>query len=83
MIKIRFIGFPKQNDADLHMQSQCLFETMLPSAPEFGEVVLVNENEYKVKRRRWDFESDFNNGESLIGTKNVSAQLNVYLVFND
>jgi hypothetical protein len=81
-ILVRFIGLPMKDGELTNEQSQLLVALVLPSAPEIGEMVLINDNEYKVVRRRWDiFTASRDDTKSLIGERMVppTLQMNVYL----
>jgi hypothetical protein len=66
-ILVRFVGIPMK-DGKL--------------TNEIGEVVMINNNDYKVVRRRWDINTaTTNDTSSLIGEPMVkpTLHLNVYL----
>jgi hypothetical protein len=81
-ILVRFVGIPMKDGKLTNEQSQLLVAIVLPSAPEIGEVVMINNNDYKVVRRRGDINTaTTNDTSSLIGEPMVkpTLHLNVYL----
>jgi hypothetical protein len=78
-ILVRFVGFPMNKGKLTNEQSQLLLSVVLPSAPDVAESVVLNDNVYKVVRRKWEFESTMSNTHSLMEGTGGRVVMNVYL----